>query len=270
MTAAARPTAGVVPAWLVAGVVLAVLWVFVWGMPLTEPDRLLGGFLVGLVVGLPVAFVFRRLFPPRADLRHLARAVPYGILYVLLLVREIVVANLDVAYRVVAPGPPLDPEVMLVPLRVERPMGITAIASSITLTPGTVTLGHDRRLNALYVHTIDGRDVAEIVAPIRRWERYALVIFDEAADPADPPPEIAIDRADLDRILEEAEGDVIDGGSVVAGGSVVDDRDGDPESSDGSESTPEDDRDGAEDDGRFDGGDGSDGDSSDGGDGDGR
>lgn len=205
--------------WLVAGVLFGVIWVFVRGASLTL-QSVLANFLVGIVVGLPVAFVFRRLYEEEIDIRRPFRTMPYVILYVVVFLKEIVVANVDVAYRVLAPHMPLEPQVILVPLRVETSLGITTIANSITITPGTVTLDHDPDENALYVHVIDGRDPASIVEPIRTWENYALRIFDERRSPADPPPEIRIhppdhppdpkpapDRLELEEPIEDSKTD---------------------------------------------------------------
>lgn len=181
--------------WLVAGLLFGVLWLFVQG-----PDLALDAFvttmLVGVAVGLPVAFVFRRLYEDEIDVMTLLTAIPYVGFYVLSFSREVLVANLDVAYRVLAPGMPLEPQVILVPLRVETAVGITTIANSITITPGTVTLDHDPDENALYVHIIDGRNPDEVVDPIRQWEDYALQIFDEPRSPSDPAPNIRVHPPD--------------------------------------------------------------------------
>ena len=183
--------------WPFLGVVLAVLWLFVRGVDL-RPDALVGQFLFGLIVGLPLAFAFRRLYADRVDVRRGLRAVPSAVRYVGTFTWEIVIANLDVAYRVLAPGSTIEPEVILIPLRVQTPLGITTIANSITITPGTVTFDHDPDRNALYVHVIDGRDVDEIVDPIRTWEDYALVIFDEVADPEAEPPQVLVTGGEAD------------------------------------------------------------------------
>lgn len=187
-----------VRSWPVAGVGFAVLWIFVRGVELT-PSVLLGQFLFGLVVGLPTAFVFRRLYIKRIDLGRGVRALPAAALYLATFSWEIVRANLDVAYRVLSPTMPIEPEVILVPLRVETDLAITTIANSITITPGTVTLDHDDETNALYVHAVDGRNPEAIVAPIRRWEDYALEMFDEDASPDDPPRQIVVSGGERDR-----------------------------------------------------------------------
>jgi multicomponent Na+:H+ antiporter subunit E len=181
--------------WLIAGLLFAGLWVFVRGAAL-RPTSLLTTFLVGLAVGLPVAYVFRRLYEEEIDVGQSLGAVPYIVAYVAVFSKEVIVANLDVAYRVLHPTLQLEPQVVLVPLRVETSLGITTIANSITITPGTITLDHDPDENALYVHMIDGRHPDEVVEPIRVWENYALVIFDEERSPDDPPPEIRVHPPD--------------------------------------------------------------------------
>lgn len=177
--------------WPVAGLFFAVLWVFVRGASLTARS-LLTTFLVGLAVGMPVAYVFRRLYDEQIDVVRLSRAIPYILAYVAVFTKEVVVANLDVAYRVLRPRMQLEPQVIFVPLRVETPLGITTIANSISITPGTVTLDHDPDENALYVHIIDGSHPDDIVEPIRTWERYALVIFDEPTAPDTSPREFRV------------------------------------------------------------------------------
>jgi multicomponent Na+:H+ antiporter subunit E len=181
--------------WPVTGAVFAVIWVFVSG-PELAPVPLLRAAVAGLAVGLPVAYVFRRLYTPVVDPGRTVRAIPAGVRYALAFVEQIIVANFDVAYRVLAPEMPLEPQVILVPLRVETALGVTTIANSITITPGTVTLDHDPEENALYVHVIDGRDIEGVVAPIREWEDYALRMFDEPADPDEPAPEVRVHPPD--------------------------------------------------------------------------
>ena len=181
--------------WLVAGLLFAVLWVFVSG-PEVRLQSVVTVFLVGLAVGLPVAYVFRRLYGEEIDLGQTITAIPYVVLYILYFFKEVLVANVDVAYRVLVPGRALEPQVILVPLRVETALGVTTIANSITITPGTVTLDHDPDENALYVHMIDGRSPGEVVEPIRQWEDYALAIFDERRSPDDPAPEITVHPPD--------------------------------------------------------------------------
>ncbi len=173
--------------WLAMGLVLAFVWLAVRGVPLT-PVRLAEEGLIGLGLGLPVAYVVRSFYRPVTGLDASLRPVPYAVLYAATFVWELVTANVDVAWRVVAPSMPIDPEVVEVPLRVESDLAVTTLANSITLTPGTLTMDYDPQANALYVHSIDGSNRDAVVEPIRRWEDYLLVVFEERLKPGDPVP----------------------------------------------------------------------------------
>ena len=174
--------------WPLSGLVLAVLWLFVRGVaagPTLEATlrNIAGEFLIGLLVGLPVAFAIRRYYADELAVDQSIRVVPAALAYVVTFLWELLTANVDVAYRVLAPSLPIDPEVVAVPLRVESDVAITTIANSITLTPGTLTMDHDAETNTLYVHAIAAKDRESVLAPIRRWEDYALVMF-EGRDPS--------------------------------------------------------------------------------------
>ena len=189
--------------WPVVGVLLAFLWLFVRG---ATPETVVGEFLIGLAFGLGVAFAFRRFYGDEMDLTRTARAVPYAALYVGVFLRELLTANVDVARRVLSPSMPIEPDVVVVPLRVQTDLAITTIANSITLTPGTLTMDYDDETNTLYVHGITGKNRQAVLDPIRTWEDYALVIFDEERKPGDPVPEIPL----------AAEGKRADGGGERA------------------------------------------------------
>lgn len=175
--------------WLVNAVAFTVLWLFVRGVPLAPPAtgaiRIAEEGIIGLAVSLPLAYGLRRFYGERATARTL-RVAPYAALYVLTFLKELLVANLGVARIVLSPSLPIDPAVVEVPLRVRSDAAVTTIANSITLTPGTLTMDYDDDTNVLYVHSIGGGGILE---PIRTWEDYALVIFDEELKPGDPVPQ---------------------------------------------------------------------------------
>ncbi|MFC7235902.1 Na+/H+ antiporter subunit E [Halosegnis marinus] len=168
--------------WPAVGVALAVLWLFVRGV--TRAD-VVGEAVIGLAVGLPLAYGLRRFYADEFAVGGGIAAAPYAVRYVAVFLRELATANVDVAYRVLSPSMPIDPDVVAVPLRVESDAAVTTIANSITLTPGTLTMDHDEATNTLYVHAIVA-DTDSVVAPIRTWEDYAIRIFDEDASPSDP------------------------------------------------------------------------------------
>jgi len=178
--------------WPVTGVALAVLWVLVRGVSFA-PTRLAEELIIGLLVGLPVAFAVRRFYGATLPVSRTARVIPSAALYLVVFLKELLTANVDVARRVISPSLPIEPAVVEVPLRVRSDVAITTIANSITLTPGTLTMDYDSDTNTLYVHSIDGSDRDAVIEPIRRWEDYALVIFDEELKPGDPVPRVRAD-----------------------------------------------------------------------------
>ena len=194
--------------WPAVGLALALLWLFVRGVSLT-PVRLAEEFLIGLAVGVPVAYLFRRFYNREMNAVGALRALPLAVVYIVIFLWELVTANLDVAYRVLHPSLPIEPDVFEVPLRVQSDLAITTIANSITLTPGTLTMDYDAERNALYVHTIAGADRESIVSPIRTWEGYALRIFAEPLSPGDPVPDP--DGPEPDRVEGDDAGGENDG-----------------------------------------------------------
>jgi len=180
--------------WPTIGFGLAVLWLFVRGVAL-EPRAIAGEFVIGLLVGVPLAFFTRRFYTETMPGMEVLRAVPYIFAYLALFTKELITANIDVAYRVLAPSMPIEPRVIELPLRVESDLAITTIANSITLTPGTLSMDYDDERNSLYVHAIDGQSREAVVAPIRAWEDYALRIFDEDREPSSKVPHPPKDHA---------------------------------------------------------------------------
>jgi multicomponent Na+:H+ antiporter subunit E len=213
--------------WPLTGLVLAVLWLFVRGVEPT-PVRVGEEFLIGLVVGLPLAYSIRGFYAPSTPVARTVRVAPYAGLYLTAFLWELLTANVDVAKRVLAPSMPINPAVFEVPLRVQTDAAITVIANSITLTPGTLTMDYDYETNTLYVHSIDGTDREAILDPIRTWEDYALVIFDEELKPGDPVPPVDDGRSAADAAPDPARTDDASDGETAASGEVGDDT-ADPE-----------------------------------------
>jgi len=86
------------------------------------------------------------------------------------ILKDIVVANLQVARLILGRQENLSPGFVTVPLRVRDPRAVSCLAAIVTMTPGTVSaeLSDDRTW--LYVHALDLRDAEALVTLIR--ERY--------------------------------------------------------------------------------------------------
>ena len=164
--------------WIPFGVFLSLTWIFVRGVHPPISNFLIE-FVFGLVICLPIAYGFRKFFPEYVSVGTILSSFPYIALFVIVFLRDLVSANIDVALRILNPKLPIKPAVIVVPLRVKKPFSITTIANSITLTPGTLTLDYIEETNSLLVHTIDENDTESILKTIHIWEEYALNIFHE-------------------------------------------------------------------------------------------
>lgn len=147
---------------------LLALWLLL-NNSLTPAQLLLGALLAWLLPAITAPFWPQpvRLRRPLLALRLLARVLV-----------DIVVANLEVARRILGPESALTPRFVWVPLDIGQPWGIAALAGIITLTPGTVSaqLTADRRF--LLVHALNETDPEALVATIKaRYERPLMEIF---------------------------------------------------------------------------------------------
>ncbi|RLF40987.1 MAG: cation:proton antiporter [Thermoplasmata archaeon] len=82
-------------------------------------------------------------------------------------------ANFDVAYRVITGK--INPGIVRISPGIKTDLGITMLANSITLTPGTLSVDVDEKTNDLYVHWINVKEEALKKKPVD--ERYICGSF---------------------------------------------------------------------------------------------
>ena len=137
-------------------------------------DLSLGHWLFGALLGWRIPLVTQVFWinPPRLQ-RPLKLC-----LFLLRVLGDIVVANLQVAVMILGPSGKLRPAFVEIPVRLEDELALTMLASVISLTPGTVSadLSDDRK--TLLVHSLDVADEAALVHEIKtRYEAPLLEVF---------------------------------------------------------------------------------------------
>ena len=156
--------------WLL--VVTFVLWLAL-SSKLDWPELVCAGS-VCLIISLFGAHMYSKLgFPPLSP-----RVFLFSLIYIIVLVWEIIKANLDVAYRVIHPKMPIKPGILVIKTSLKSDIAKMILANSITLTPGTFTL--DIIDDRLLIHWINVRteDIGEATRLIgQRFEKYLSVIF---------------------------------------------------------------------------------------------
>ncbi len=105
----------------------------------------------------------------------------WALVYLFVFVYYVVKANLDMAYRVLHPKMPIRPGIVKVRSSLRTPSGLTALANSITLTPGTLTV-EALPDGVFYVHWInvrstDGDEAARQI--LGRFEWFIKKIFEQ-------------------------------------------------------------------------------------------
>ena len=151
---------------------LLIIWLL-----LTYPfsmQELTAGAVVSLLIALfPVGSI-----PIFAEIRTGPRAITWGIAYLFIFFFELVKSNLDVAFRVLHRKIPIHPGIVKVRTKLTSRVGRLALANSITLTPGTITV--ETKGEYFYVHWIDvrARNIEETTQNIvSKFEKYLEVIF---------------------------------------------------------------------------------------------
>ena len=135
---------------------LLLLWLLLSGK--SEPLLL----ALGLISAIAVWWLHTRI-AAIDNLTHFPRwNWPKSVSYILWLLGRIVVANLDVALRIVSPQLPISPTVCRLPLSQQSEIGRVVYANSITLTPGTVTL--DLSVGDVTVHALTSDGMAEVAS----------------------------------------------------------------------------------------------------------
>jgi len=111
--------------------------------------------IVGLMVAAFVAFITGDLFSYRPyHFGHITRYI-WFCYYVPMFLWECFKANIDVALRVLNPKLPINPGIVKVTTTLRSDTGLTFLANSITLTPGTLCVDIDAEKGILYIHWID-------------------------------------------------------------------------------------------------------------------
>ncbi len=138
-----------------------VFWLLIaWPVAPMDGRLLWGDIAAGLVVAGLVALVSREIVTQRfGRLLEPARYF-WAVIYLFVFAYYVVKANLDVAYRVLHPSMPIRPGIVRATSKLRSASARTALANSITLTPGTLTVDMTED-GTFYVHWINVLTVEE-------------------------------------------------------------------------------------------------------------
>ncbi|GAA3898084.1 Na+/H+ antiporter subunit E [Halomonas cibimaris] len=152
---------------------LSMLLLVVW-LLLTRSIAL-GHILLGGGLAVVIPLVCYRFMDRRPHIQK-----PWRLLrFVLRVLGDIVVANFQVAYLIINPWRKMRPHFVEYPLMLEERFTITLLASTISLTPGTVSANLRLDGKSLLIHALDIDDPEALVAQIRtRYEAPLKEIYE--------------------------------------------------------------------------------------------
>lgn len=134
-----------------------------------------GQILLGLLLGWAIPVFTLRFWPEQVRIRR-----PVTLLRFLgVVLYDILVANINVARLILAGRKQVRPAFVTVPLALRSDLGISLLANTISLTPGTVSAWLSPDRTRLVVHGLRVDDPDALVAEIkRRYEAPLKEVFE--------------------------------------------------------------------------------------------
>ena len=134
-----------------------------------------GQILLGGVLALTISRFVARVWPEPVRLRRPG----LWLRYVGRLLGDIVIANLQVAWLILARSPAqLRPAFIALPLELENEFAIAVLAATITLTPGTISIEFIPDQRRLRIHCLDVADEAALITLLKnRYEAPLKEMF---------------------------------------------------------------------------------------------
>jgi multicomponent Na+:H+ antiporter subunit E len=127
-----------------------ILLAFAW-------SALVGSFtLINLIVGFALGFLLLFLLSTRGVVGSTTYASRFGraISFLIFFIRELIVANMRMAYDVLRVESNMRPGIVAVPLDAETDLEIMLLCNLITLTPGTLSMDVSSDRGTLYIHAM--------------------------------------------------------------------------------------------------------------------
>jgi multicomponent Na+:H+ antiporter subunit E len=136
--------------------------------------------IAGLIASAIVAILFHEILPKEHHLFISPMRLFWLLVYLPVFFYYVMKANLDVVYRALHPKMPIKPGIVKIKTQLTTESGITALANSITLTPGTLTVDLTDD-GFLYIHWINVKsdDIEEATKHIaHKFEWFLKRIFE--------------------------------------------------------------------------------------------
>ena len=164
---------------LIYFILALIIWILV-AWPFVDGKIDVQVLIAGVIAAAIVAFLFHEILPKEHRVFISPVRIFWALVYVPVFFYYVIMANFDVVYRALHPKMPIKPGIVKIKTILKTESGITALANSITLTPGTLTVDLTDD-GFLYIHWINVKsdDVEQATKLIaQRFEWFLLKIFE--------------------------------------------------------------------------------------------
>lgn len=151
------------------------LWLVIIWMLLVNQLKL-GSLVMAAILATVIPLFIAVYWPHRPRIKN----VPAFIAYAILVLYDVIIANIQVARIILfMPADRIRSAWIPIPLDLRSPEGITALAATITMTPGTLTADMSACGRVLLIHSLHAPDPDAIRDDIKsRYETRLKRIFE--------------------------------------------------------------------------------------------
>lgn len=132
--------------YVMAFLTLLLVYLFLAGFTIEE-------VILGSLVSAVITALLARKLNFKVGWNFPYKLLKFLFIYLPVFIWKLILANIDVARRVLSFKIPLNPGIVKVKTHIKSDIGKLTLANSITLTPGTLSI--DVKDDYIYVHTID-------------------------------------------------------------------------------------------------------------------
>ena len=133
-----------------------------------------GHMVLGAILAIGITWLTAPLSDPHPSIKKPLLAC----MYIGKVLKDIVISNFIVAKQVLQSNSKLKPGFIAMPLDMDEPFPLAVLASTISLTPGTVSADFSDDMKVLYIHVLNLEDEKALIAELKnRYEAPLKEIF---------------------------------------------------------------------------------------------
>ncbi len=134
----------------------------------------MGHVVLGAVLAILIPWFSSSFWPERVCVRNPLTFLRFGVI----VIYDIIIANITVARLILGSNKKLAPKLFILPIDIKHPLGISVLASTISLTPGTVSCDLSEDKSYLIIHALHTHNTDDEIAQIKqRYEKPLMEVF---------------------------------------------------------------------------------------------